>query len=446
MKRKIKINLQVIIEYLLAITIVFNCNSVYAAALKDYHLNEIAAILTGVLVATGVVKGGANKRLVNKWLGLFSVYYVLMLAYMIASVPGESILGFVSRFIIFIPFMALYLSMLAKKNQQNRLLTALINVMVALSVISVFFWFFGSLLHILHPNMSIEAHWGRDFTFPGYFGVYFERQTINLFSFSGYRNDGIFTEGPMHSLCLVVALAALFLMDDYSFKGRLKKASRRKAAVLIVALVTVMSLTGYAMLAGLFFYRFITAKSRNRASLGFRVIVAAFIIVIGGLAVAALFVEKQQTSSWLIRLDDLQAGMKAWLAAPIFGNGYGSYAVEKYMSAFRWWNTGFSSALLSVLSQGGLVLFSVYLFAFIFGFKNAIKARNKSMVAFVGVILLELIVTTVHFTFLILFLLAYCYMLQIQPSAAKKRAAVRTMESQEPTGETEHTVWRKHER
>ena len=354
MKRNVKLNFQIVVEYLLAITIVLNCNSVYAAAVTDYHLNEIAAILALALVIIGAFKGGLDKRILNKWGRVFAIYYILMTVFIFVSVPGESILGFVSRFIIFVPFMALYLSILAKKNQQNRIISSFISVIVLLSVVSIFFWFFGSLLHALHPNMSIQAHWGRDINYPGYFGLYFERQTLTFFSYFGYRNDGLFTEGPMYSLCLIVSIAALFFIDEFSINGKLRKESKRKAVVLIIALITVMSFSGYAMLAGIFFLRFVTTTTKNRMSKKFRLIVSIFILIIGGLMVAAVFVEKQQTSSWLIRIDDVQAGIKAWLAKPVFGNGYGTYAVEEYMSSFRWWNTGYSSALLSVLSQGGL--------------------------------------------------------------------------------------------
>jgi len=419
MKRKYKFSLLVVIEYLLVITIILNCNSVYAASIKDFHLNEIAALLAVILAVVGIKKGGTNKRLLNKWAGLFAIYYVLMIAFMIVSVPGESMLGFISRFMIFIPIMAFYLAFLSKKSQQNRLLSEFINVMVFLSVLSVFFWFFGSYLHMIHPNMSIQAHWGRDHTYPGYFGLYFEGQSLNLFSYSGYRNDGIFTEGPMYSFCLIISLASLFLIEEYSVNGKLKRDSKRKALVLIIALLTVMSFSGYVLLVGIFFLRFVTTTTRNRTSREFRIIISLFVIVVGGLIVVAMLAEKQQTSSWLIRLDDIQAGIKAWLAAPVFGNGYGTYAVEEYMSSFRWWNTGFSSAILSILSQGGLVLFSAYLMAFILGLKSALKVKDKSMGTFIIVVVIELIVTTVHFTFLVLFLLSYCYMLWIKTMKAK---------------------------
>ncbi len=423
MKRKIKFNFQIVVEYLLAITIALNCNSVYAAAITDYHLNEIAAVLALILVIIGAAKGGLDKRILNKWGRVFAVYYILMTVFTFISVPRESILGFSSRFVIFVPFMALYLSILAKKNQENRIISSFINIMVFLSAVSIFFWFFGSFLHILHPNMSIQAHWGRDHSYPGYFGLYFEGQSLNLFSYSGYRNDGIFTEGPMYSFCLIISLASIFLIEEYSVNGKLKRNSKRKALILIIALLTVMSFSGYALLVGIFFLRFVTTTTRNRTSREFRIIISLFVIVVGGLIVASMLAEKQQTSSWLIRLDDIQAGIKAWLAAPVFGNGYGTYAVEEYMSSFRWWNTGFSSALLSILSQGGVVLFSAYLMAFILGLKSALKVKDKSMVAFIIVVVLELIVTTVHFTFLVFFLLSYFYMLWIKTRKAKSHIA-----------------------
>ena len=406
-----KVTISRLLEYLFVIGIILNCNTVYSASIVDFHLNEIIAILSVLLVVIRLSTQKVSKRLLTRWASVFAIYYLLMIAYLIVSVPHESIVGFVSRFMVFIPFTAYYLSSLGDIGDRNRVLRAFVSVMVFLSVLSVIFWFTGSFLHILKPNMSIQAHWGRDYTYPGYFGVYFERQTLNLFSYTGYRNDGIFAEGPMYSLCLLIAIAEIPFIENIDTKR--DRAAKRKLAILIITLITVMSFSGIAMLTAFIFIRFLTSSSRNKSSKGYRLIAAMFVLLIGGFIVAALLEQKQQTSSWLIRLDDIQAGFNAWLAAPLFGNGYGSYAVEQYMSSFRWWNTGFSSAFLSVLSQGGIVLFSVYFFAFYNGFRSAIKERRKEVAIFVGIVLVEFFITLFHYTFLLLFLLAFCYSLYI---------------------------------
>lgn len=408
MNRTLKISAQRITEYMMVIAVVLNCNSVYSAAEKDFHLNEIIAVLSLLLVVIGLIKTRINRQMVMKWLWLFIPYYFVVFLYAALGVPGSSLLGYASRFVIFVPFMSFYLGCLGQKGEQDRILGSFANIMVILSYISLFFWFFGSFLGILKPNVYIPAIWGSEFTYPGYFGLYFERQTISMFSFTGYRNAGIFTEGPMFSICLIVAIATLLFIRRPKGSGKLRHKEKRQLFVLSVALITTMSFAGYILAVVMFFVYYYMNSPNRKDTFLFKLITVASALVIGGIAVLALVGEKQGSTSWMIRLDDIQAGYKAWMLSPIIGNGYGSYAVEQFMSAFRWFNMGFSSALFSVLSQGGILFFSVYFLGFFLGIRTGRK-RNRNLLVFTAVIIAEFIMTSFHFTFLLMLLLAYFY-------------------------------------
>ena len=130
-----------------------------------------------------------------------------------------------------------------------------------------------------------------------------------------------------------------------------------------------------------------------------------FVFAIALILSYQLFTDKASSSSWAIRTMDYVNGFKAWKSSPIFGVGYGDF--EKANKVAGIMKQGYSNSVFAILSQGGLLLFTVYIIPFILGIKYSFVTGNKEITFFILIVLLEFILTLFPYTFLLLFLLAF---------------------------------------
>ena len=109
-------------------------------------------------------------------------------------------------------------------------------------------------------------------------------------------------------------------------------------------------------------------------------------------------------------MEDFSIGMKAWLQSPLFGNGYADWSsLENLMNNSIRTNTGFSNSIFTVLSQGGIVLFLVYVVPIMTCFMYGIKKNDKGILIFSMIFFIEFIVTLFQYTFLMMILLSFGY-------------------------------------
>lgn len=128
-----------------------------------------------------------------------------------------------------------------------------------------------------------------------------------------------------------------------------------------------------------------------------------FVVVL--IALNFLLEQKLGTSSGSTRVDDFAAGYKAWMDAPLFGNGYGnSAAYKKYMSSFRRNNLGFSNSPMQVLAYGGIYLFFPYCVSVVRGFTRLIKGHLWNRMSFYIVFLYAFVITVCPFQMLTFYL------------------------------------------
>jgi hypothetical protein len=304
-----------------------------------------------------------------------------------------------------------------------------------LSIVSLFFWWFGSQLRLISPTGIITSYWGIEFNYPSYYGVYFERQTDNFLWISGFRNIGIFCEGPMFSLCLVFTLfTELFLCEINKQKSIYKKDNkiylrintsmlkyRIRILVLTITLFTTTSTTGMIIFIFMIIIKYLFIGTKDNIKRIFKWIFGIVIVILGFYLINVLFVNKSQSNSWLIRMDDFYIGIKAWMKSPIFGNGYGEWStLQSLMNSSLRTNTGFSNAIFTVLSQGGCALFLVYLVPIIGYFVYAVRNRDRKIFVFGTVFFIEFIVTLFQYTFLMLLFLSVGYALIVSDNMRLK--------------------------
>ena len=399
-----------IIITLVSIIMILSCGTPYANALNfDMHFMEMMSFVLFLWMMTGG-KARIKKKVMMRFMGLFSIYLLLILLCMTMSVPRNAVVSFANRFIIILFLTSFIFCMDSKAGL--KLLERYKQVMVILSALSLFFWVFGSLFHIISPNMSIYALHGTEKIYPGYFGLYFESQKEKFLSFNNFRNIGIFCEGPLFSLNIIIALAVeTFLLDRGILNNKKTKLSvfnvNWNILILTCTLISTITTTGYILLIVLFILYYAT-NYNSKGLLKILKWIVAIVLIIGGSYFAySIFVMKTNSGSWLIRFDDYVAGYYAWKKSPIFGNGYGDFSVlSGFMRVFAD-GRGFTNSIFAVLLQCGICLFSVYGIPMAGSIITNIRSKNWKTVCFTIIVILEFSTTIFQYTPLILVLIAY---------------------------------------
>ena len=285
-----------------------------------------------------------------------------------------------------------------------------INWMVIIGIISLVLWMLVSCMRILQFNSSILSDWS---TFNGYaarissyHGIYFETQYLNNIP----RNSAIFPEAPMASLHFLVALSLNFLFCQGKF-------SKVKNLLLILAIISTLSSTGYIGIVLLFTYKMVFYKFKNN-TLNYLKFLWVIVFLIGSIVVVNLiFSQKIGSESGNIRKDDYLAAFNAWKTSPIFGVGLVSDTVKNYMSLWRSYNLGFSNSLMDVLAHGGLWLLVVYVGAGLKGAISNLKIKNFNMIMFI-IMVFYLFATTI-FTNSFLILAVFVWIATGKPTEEK---------------------------
>ena len=346
-----------LLEYLWAVMLVLNGNSVYhASSIQDYYLLESCLILTYLLLVVYLflkrIHLYSNDLTISVGLALYGVTYLC------AQQGNMSSSDFAMLFVIGLPGLYLLFCQMRREGMLLPLMRKVENVVCVLAAISLFFWFFGVVFEVIRPNMRTYITWGRFGWIEGFSGLHFKIQLDTTFFKDQflYRNSGIFAEAPMLNLWLDFALAIELFMRD--------KVSRLRITLLVVTIFTTMSLTGFFFLAlclVLNLMRDHHTMSRKRHSFTVALIV---VLILPALLVIIVYsmVLKTETQSYLMRLTDYLSGIMLWSDNPIFGSGYGNLRSIMEYSYSPNGTLGFSNSLTAVLGTGGLWMALLFYF------------------------------------------------------------------------------------
>lgn len=277
------------------------------------------------------------------------------------------------------------------------------NIVLIIAVVSLIFWVFGSLLGRIRSTGVLYTTWtGNDSLkkVTSYYGIYFETQSVTFFGLTAskiVRNTAIFTEAPMASMVFGIAFLNELLIRD--------KLNWKRCAVLAATVISTISTTGITVLIIAIGLRYVFTKLKTKGRLSIKLIFLPMAFVVVLVALNFLLEQKLGTSSGSTRVDDFVAGYRAWMDAPLFGNGYGNSAsYEKYMSSFRGNNIGFSNSPMQVLAYGGVYLFFPYYVPVVRGLVRLAKRRSWRRMAFYIVFLYAFVITVCPFQMLTFYL------------------------------------------
>lgn len=380
-----------IFEYILCFFIILSCRTVYIQSSISHLADGInMAVIVAFLI---LILLRCNGKIKVKTMWFILSYLIYAGIYFVMAVKNDSF-SFIMKFFLMLPLCLLYLSFLDHEAKKV-LLKRYAKIIIVLASISLLFYLFGSCLNFVKPNMNIRVEWGGEQLIDGYFGVHFNAQHTNIFGLTLLRNTGLFVEGPMYSLQLILAYAFILFQN--------KKMLNKVSIILGITLVTSLSVTGIVAFLILSFYKYIKVNNSKT-----KIITIPLVAVIGLILSIGLYQDKQETSSYRIRNDDIAVTMMSFKNNPLFGDGFMNNDVAiSNMSSFRLYNTGLSSTFSIVLIHGGMYLSILYTVPMIMMLNRSRKLKDMDT-CIIGILQFILYFTaTFQYTTLMMLLIAF---------------------------------------
>lgn len=357
----------------------------------------ITFVLSGGILILNVKS--INKKFIIKYFKSYIFITIFMIIYMLLPNNISHILSIFTLYIC-LTIIYFYFCLYSQDTDLPLMLKYYINSMCIIGIISLFFWSFGSVLHVLKPTGTIISYWANEngIACNSYYGIYFETQSLapNMI-----RNSAIFSEAPMSAVNFLLALA---LQNLYNTDGKMHKL---KEVILILSVLSTTSTTGYIGFLIIYILKYLLSALNQKNLL--RIIVFTLLGIVGLIIIHVLFTQKLGGISGEVRLDDYRAGVKAWRLSPIFGSGYDSTLFQTFMSNWRSNNLGFSNTIMNILVDGGIYLLIPYVYVLCKAVYNTIKSRNESTFIFSILVAFLFMTTLLINTYILLFMFVFVY-------------------------------------
>lgn len=342
-----------IAEYLLAFFVILEFNTPYRIfPLINTAYNAFPLCILFLLIVFGV------KNLKTKDFAYVSIYYVGSI-FPLLTLSSHAYLAYLRVYILILPMIWMYLNIRKRAgiDAYHSLFIKYSNIVVCIAIISLIMWLLGSILHIISPTAQIPNDWTMDGLMkliPTYYGIYFETQSFSIFGIEGWRNTGIFNEGPMYNMVLCTAL----LIECFIRKNT----SKKRIILLILTIISTVTTTGQMfllMLAFVWIYKNMSSKNK----LLFWAI--APIALYGIYTAASVILEEKYAfrsgaSSMDIRSGSIMGGIDIGLEHPILGIGLFTKKLV-YSSQIL----DHSNSLFELFAVGGLYVVALYIISLV---------------------------------------------------------------------------------
>lgn len=371
------------IEYLWAFTVVLEGNSVYRHTVeRNYHLTLICMVLSVMLFAIKSMMH-INRRYLKISLFMFAymaVYYVIRSSRLSSEI-------FVSTMLLGLPVMIMLFSLYIDTNEPYRLFECISNVVMIITVLSTIAWLFGTVFGLISYNTSVRVIWGYDKIIRGYYGLQYDVAKDTTFGVTFYRNQGLFTEAPMLSLWVSIALAnELFLR---------KQPSIFRVVMFFAGIVSSVSTTGFIFIVlSLLLYYFDQISAGSTVKKVLLVFLMIFLIPIAYYAFQTIFLHKLSTVSYAMRFQDYLNGLMVFRENPLLGSGFGNLSTIITTTSIG--AKGYSNSIMALLATGGIWFTSIFLIGLIGYFRPRFIGEYKHTIKF-GICYLYLYITTIFF-------------------------------------------------
>lgn len=392
-------------EYLLVIFIILNGSSMYSAMQIGGITSNAFFIKCSALMALAIIALYCFKRtkfhVRSSNLTIILLFVVHNLFYIL--ITHYNVTKYLANYMfVLYAFVALCI-VLRNTGNYYRIIEKYCNVTIVIALLSLFFYVFGTTLHLLPGNSTISyTKMNIWFTCKTYYGLYFEAQTQNLFGMTFIRNCGIFMEAPGFAFPLSMALIYELFKQH--------KPRKWVCIVLVVAGLTSISTKVIITTAIIFILRYLSNSGDKKSIVKIiKILVAPVIILVGGTVIYIILMSKveENASSFLGRMDSLQACIKVWLDHPLFGSGFrNDDSIREYYTYIVSNYNGITAGLFCVLAQGGIWIMLQYVYALINLYKNTKNENIKLVRVFLIIFLIYWFQSSMQFSAVMLLVLA----------------------------------------
>lgn len=342
LKKKLIVDIML---YCIAIFLVVDINCVWV---REYKLGDNFFTALCILFITIFLVANKIKLRYSDFLILFYILILVTFSVFFYSVGSSYIITVGIGFPLAIFFVRNI------KSNDFEILSKISNVIYVFSIVSLFFYIFGSILDWL-PNAEYTSfYWGGDRYVKSYYDLYFESQGSGQFFNDKIlsRNCGFFCEAPMFGYLIALAfIIELFVSGHRNYL---------KIVILFVTGFTTTSSTCIAAMVIALMLFAINTSIENKSRVWLRIFLLLCIpgIVLMAIYVCYFLVQAKKnfgTESYNIRIDDISSCVKVFLKSPIFGAGVGNYQPifntinMQYRSSF-----GLSTCVFVLLAQTGI--------------------------------------------------------------------------------------------
>lgn len=402
--RTFKIRVQDIFEYIIALIIILDCNSVWnnIRQTRGWFQYLLMLCLVASVIGYAVAKRTVSRSTINRTallvIGIVGYFFFYLL------ISDNSIVSTAINMMLALSLFTVYFAVCGSNSDKIGVVLKFRNLMALIGSISVVIWFLGPVMGVIQPTGSYYTNWtgnNNESLIRSYFGIHYFAQSISFFNVLYIaRNTAIFNEAPMSSACFSIALMIECLYDQSDWKW--------VRFSLILAIITTFSTTGFLCIIFIYMYLYFHSNQREKVIRAIKILGIPLFLGLACMAGFSLYNEKIASLSGMARFDDFTAGFTAWLMNPIFGDGIGS--VEAMNAARPIWRRvaeGFNSGIMMVLVQGGLYLGILYFFVFIKSLVTGIRIKEPVLIVFTGILFFIVLLTVITYNYIILFLMCF---------------------------------------
>ena len=357
--------------YVCTVLLLLNCHSVYEVGNIDCHFDILCIFFTLLLIITsgGHLLSGSAIKLILGWM----LFNVPILVY--CNSVSDYAFTYLVKYILYpiLIFALLYMN----ENMLECILKAFINTVCTIALITLFFYCFATIWHIITPTGSFYINWNPARYVDSYFGIYFEVSGGHVFD---YKNAAIYSESTIFAAILCVALATeLYIVESHG-----KKHVFRMLLLIVTILTTFSSGSYFAMLICVFG---IIWKNYRRLPKKVRMITFFVVVLLAGVvayAIWIIFMRKKTAigQSYLVRVDDYLVAWNVLRRHPLLGVGFGvTNYTKQYMSVQRiaTGNYGQSSDMAALVASGGIYFITSYIIGFL-GLSRMINEKSNRII------------------------------------------------------------------
>ena len=264
---------------------------------------------------------------------------------------------------------------LLQKNMFKKFIFIFNNIVAIIAIVSMIFWLFGSILHVINSTSIVYSNWSSSFV-NSYYNIYFEPQNANrnlLGLQIGVRNSAIFFESTLATFIFGCAL----ISNDLFIK------KLRYRIIFLLAIITTTNTTSiFLLLLYILYLIFNNLETKYKILVIFLGIIIGAVILI--LLIQVMQSKKNDGISYEVRSTHMLDELKAFILSPIYGHGVNRFT------------NGSSNSICALAADGGILLWGLYYIPLIWLLKKISEDNIMLLIIFIMIFF----ITVVQYTYL----------------------------------------------